>query len=83
MAQRPQVKVLQRGSLFQPSLVWEHRPLPLGLHASEEVAQAVYDVTKLLVGCDRMQTSCCQAVKPYRPAAAACRHRPPYLSGHA
>ena len=48
--QRPAGKVLHHdGGLYEPSLVWQHRRLPLGLHASEAVAEATYDVAKLLV----------------------------------
>ena len=49
--QRPTGKVLHHdGGLYEPSLVYQHRRLPLGLHASEALAEATYDVAKLLVG---------------------------------
>ncbi len=47
---RPVGKVLELADgLFLPSLVWEHRRLNLGSHASKEVAEACYDAAKLLV----------------------------------
>lgn len=47
---RPSDKVDELpGGQFQPKLVWERKPLWLGLHASREAAEAAYDVAKLLV----------------------------------
>ena len=47
---RPQGKVraTSRGA-WQPLLGWEGRLLPLGEQASQEAAEATYDVAKMLV----------------------------------
>lgn len=58
-----------------PSLVWERRRLPLGRHASHEVAAACYDVAKLLLvrklGGDGEPL---EGLKLHRPAAAYTSH---------
>ena len=48
---RPEGKVRRLASgRFQPLLVYQGRVVPLGSdHASEDVAEATYDVAKLLV----------------------------------
>lgn len=46
---RPSDKVVELGGQFQPRLIWNNKPVWLGLHASRAAAEAAYDVAKLLV----------------------------------
>ncbi len=41
--------MLSLGSFHQPRLVWDHQLVPLGVHSSQEAAEAAYDAAKMLV----------------------------------
>ena len=54
MRPRGKVRATSRGN-WQPLLAWEGRLLPLGEQASQEAAEATYDVAKTLVSGERLE----------------------------